>query len=626
MSSEQIIPDTYTLDIEPIGRRIINTREDTLLNAAQIAGLELTALCGGEGWCGKCRIKIISGQVTPYTTDELTALSATDIAHGIRLACQVKPLSDVVLEILPETLTTSQRLQLEGSNLLERPSNSLTSAFDITLTPPSLTDLTADSTRIINALQQHGINTPVIDLPLLQHLSDQLRQLNWNIRIITHNNRIAGIFPPRTKPLGLAIDFGSTKIAAYLVDLEQCQILAKQGAVNPQVAYGEDVVSRIAYANQNPQGRKVLQEILVEKINELIAELCQKTSTSTDQIIAAVAVGNTVIHHLFLGLPLQQLGEAPYIPTISTAVEFPARELNLNIALNGSLYMPPNIAAYVGADHVAMLLAANILNQSRKTIIALDIGTNTEISLYSPHKPSKKENLADRKITGSLYSCSCASGPAFEGAHIHDGMRAIPGAIEHVQFRDGKLYMHTIDNKPPLGICGSGILDAVSELYRLGIVDSSGRLKKDAASVRSSKGGGEYILVPADQSGSKRDILVTRRDINEIQLAKGAIRAGIEVLLHDVGLTWHEIDEIIIAGAFGTYLDIDSAVRIGMFPSLPKDKFVQIGNAAGMGAIRLLLSQQARQEAEIIAQASEYIELTIHPSFRDIYLNALNFE
>ena len=626
MPSDNFISNNVTIDFEPIGRRITTTGEVTLFQAAQSAGIEMAAICGGEGWCGKCRIRIISGKVTPCTTDEQAALSETDLARGIRLACQVKPLSDIVLEILPETLTTSQRLQLEGSNLLERPLDSSTTALDLTLIPPSLTDLTADSTRIKNALQQHGIHIPSMDLPLLQHLSDQLRQLNWNIRIITHNNHLAGIFPPHTMPLGLAIDIGSTKIAAYLVDLEQCQVLAKEGAVNPQVAYGEDVVSRIAYANQNPHGRKILQEVLVAKINELIAELCQKTSTSTDQIIAAVAVGNTVIHHLFLGLPLQQLGEAPYIPTISSAVEFPAREVGLNISPSGSLYMPPNIAGYVGSDHVAMLLAANILNQSSKNVIALDIGTNTEISFYTPHQPSKKENKVDQKIVGNLSSCSCASGPAFEGAHIHDGMRAIPGAIEHVQFRDGKLYMYTIDNKPPLGICGSGILDAVSELYRVGVVDSSGRLKKDAAFVRASKGGGEYLLVPADQSGNQHDILVTRRDVNEIQLAKGAIRAGIEVLLHDVGLTYHEIDEFIIAGAFGTYLDIDSAVRIGMFPPLPRDKFVQIGNAAGMGAIRLLLSQQARQEAEQIAQAAEYIELTIHPSFRDIYLNALNFE
>lgn len=619
--------NSFTIDLEPIGRRVNTTGENTLLQVAQSAGIQITALCGGEGWCGKCRVRIIEGNVSPLTADEQNTLSEEDLQQGIRLACQTKPLSDIILEILPEFLSTSQRLQIEGVlSIIENPLDSLVTIHDLSLNPPNLDDLSSDLTRLETALQNKGIHNPETDLPFLQQLSDRLRQYNWQIRAVTYNNHLIDIFPPQTPPLGIAIDIGSTKIAAYLVDLEQSKVIAKGGAVNPQVAYGDDVVSRIAFANQHAHGKQVLQEVLITKLNELISELCHETSTSSHQIVAAVAVGNTVIHHLFLGLSLRQLGETPYIPTISSAMEIPAREIGLTLAPSAQLYLPPVIAGYVGADHVSMLLAANVLQQTKKIVVALDIGTNTEISLFTPHQSSKPNHDNGGYFSGRLVCCSCASGPAFEGAHIHNGMRAVPGAIEHVQFRNGNLYMYTIESKPPIGICGSGILDAIAELYRIGAIDSAGRLKKDAIYVRAAKGGGEFVLVPAGKSGNAREIVVTRRDVNEIQLAKGAIRAGVEILLHELGLSYHDIDEFIIAGAFGTYLDIESAIRIGMFPPLPKERFKQIGNAAGMGAVYLLLSRQARQLAEQIAQNAEYIELTIHPHFRDIYVKALNFE
>jgi len=268
-----------------------------------------------------------------------------------------------------------------------------------------------------------------------------------------------------------------------------------------------------------------------------------------------------------------------------------------------------------------MLLAVKAISQTEKTIVALDIGTNTEISLFAPG--ISNPNRSGSKLTepGRLLSCSCASGPAFEGAHIQDGMRAVPGAIEHVQFRTDKVYTHTIANQPPIGLCGSGILDAVAELYRVGILDSAGRLRKDAPSVR----GGEYLLIDAKQSGHGKEVVVTRKDINEIQLAKGAIRAGVDVLLNEMNIDYTQIDDFIIAGAFGTYLDVDNAVRIGMFPPLSQERFHQVGNAAGMGAKQLLLSHSARQQSEEIARLAEYIELTTNPHFSEVYVNSLNF-
>jgi uncharacterized 2Fe-2S/4Fe-4S cluster protein (DUF4445 family) len=410
------------------------------------------------------------------------------------------------------------------------------------------------------------------------------------------------------------VDIGTTKMAAYLVNLENGETLAKGGVTNPQVVYGEDVVSRIAFANQSDDHRRMLQIKLVERLNELAADLCKQAGVLQDQIVEVSVVGNTAIHHLFLGIPVRQLGEAPYIAAVSDAVHVRASDIGLLASTGAYVYMPPNIAGYVGADHVAMLLASSILDK-HKVVVALDIGTNTEISLFVP----------DGNRRSRLLSCSCASGPAFEGAHIHDGMRAVPGAIEKVQIHDGTIRIHTIGDALPVGLCGSGILDAIAEMRRVGYLDSLGRIKKDIPGMRHSKNGGEFVLVPFIKSGHGRDVIVNRKDVNEIQLAKGAIRAGVEVLLKLADITYEDIDEFIIAGAFGTYLDIENAVRIGMFPSIPLSHFKQVGNAAGMGARYLLLSNQKREEAAQIAKKVEYIELTTHPNFTMVYVDALNF-
>ena len=265
------------------------------------------------------------------------------------------------------------------------------------------------------------------------------------------------------------------------------------------------------------------------------------------------------------------------------------------------------MAGYVGADHVSMLLASGALHASRP-VIALDIGTNTEISLV---------------IGEQIWSCSCASGPAFEGAHIRDGMRAAPGAIERVKLLEGKLAVYTIGERPPVGICGSGILDAVASLLEAGAVDSRGNLIKGHPLAQVGDGKREALLASASETGSGREVAVTRKDINEIQLAKGAIRAGIEVLLAEAGISAQDLDRLVVAGAFGTYLDLESALRVGMFPNLPVERIEQIGNAAGAGARQMLVSKRQRAEAEQIAQQAEYIELTIHPSFTEAFYQAI---
>ena len=563
------MPELFNIDFEPLGRRTQARSGQTLLEAAQSAGVGLASVCGGVGTCEECRVRLASGRLTPPTLVEQAVLTRAELASGLRLACQAEPLTDLKLDIPPESLTAAQRLQLDGEETL------------------------LDLNPAIRSSAAHG----------------------------------------------LAVDIGTTKLAAYLIDLETGQTLARAGAMNPQIAYGEDVISRIAFAGREEGGAKKLQSVLVDTLNNLLIGLCSEAHISPDSVLDAVLVGNTAMHHLFAGLPVEQLGHAPFSPSITGPLNIPARELGLNLGPGSMAYLPPVIAGYVGADHIAMLLATGItsstekiksqnssvrkekfLHSSRsslrlppgdggrgKNIIALDIGTNTEIALVS-----------DGKAT----CCSCASGPAFEGAHIHEGMRAAPGAIERARWLDGKVIWQTIAGQPPVGICGSGILDVVAAFLDGGLVKPTGALKIGTEPGQTVG----YVLVPASLTGVGRDLTVTRKDVHEIQLAKSAIRSGIEILLQEAGLKYADLDEFIVAGAFGTYLDLRSAVRTGMFPPLPLDRFRQVGNAAGVGARQMLLSLDKRREAEQLASRIGYIELTSRPAFTSLFMEHLSFK
>jgi uncharacterized 2Fe-2S/4Fe-4S cluster protein (DUF4445 family) len=596
---------SYEVDLQPVGRRATVTAEQTLLEAAQSAGVELVAVCGGTGTCATCRVRVMSGELSPVTANEEFELGAENLKAGDRLACQARPLSDVRLDIPPESLTTPQRTQIEGREV-EIDLDPVIRPIEVELPAPDLFDLRSDVTRL-----QAALNAPAltIEYPLLRDLSDRLRQYEWRAYVAQRGSHVIAVLPREARLIGLAVDVGTTKLAAYLVDLEQGRTVAKLGAMNPQIAYGEDVVSRIAYCNNHADGRATLQRKLIDTLNGLIGELSREANVTRDQIVDAVIVGNTAMHHLLAGLPVHQLGTSPYVAVVSDALDVRASDIGLEIAPGAWIYLPPNIAGFVGADHVSMLLATDIW-QTDKTVVALDIGTNTEITVA--HE-------------GQLVCCSCASGPAFEGAHIGAGMRAAPGAIERVQITDGDLRVHTIGQQPPVGICGSGILDAIAEMLKAGLINTRGVLRKDHPRVRVRDSKAEFVLSPAFFSGHGRDVTISRSDVNEIQLAKSAIRVGIDVLLAECGMTADDIDEFIVAGAFGTYLDLDSAVRIGMFPDVPRERFQQVGNAAGTGARQMLVSAQRRRLAQDLAQRNRYIELTTYPDFTQRYVAALYF-
>jgi uncharacterized 2Fe-2S/4Fe-4S cluster protein (DUF4445 family) len=359
--------------------------------------------------------------------------------------------------------------------------------------------------------------------------------------------------------------------------------------MNPQIAYGEDLVSRIAAASKTEGERRKFQSILVDAVRKIARELCEETGHTPDEIVDAVIVGNTVIHHLFLGLPIKQLGLSPYTPVIDDAIDIKAREIGLEIGAGAYVHLLPNIAGFIGADHVAMLLATK-MDQADETTLAIDIGTNTEICL---------------NYKGKMTSVSCASGPAFEGAHIKHGMRAAPGAIEYVRFTNGKLEIQTIGGDSPAGICGSGLLDVVAQLRLSEIIDARGRLG-DHLLVRDEGGFKEFIL--AERPGST-PITISQMDVRELQLAKAAIRMGILALVENAGVEEEEIQKVLIAGAFGTFIDVKSAITIGMLPDLPLDRFEQVGNAAGTGARMALISKTERGKASQLAKKVGYLEL-----------------
>jgi len=582
---------------------VLSTPHETVLEAARRSGIEIVVLCGGVGSCAACRVRLVSGDLTPPTLAEIDEISYADLNAGVRLACQASARSCVKIHIPPQSLTTPQRLQVEGGEVAEF-DDPVVRVIDVEVPPPHIYDLRSDAFRLRSALPPPANQELVINPRLLGELSDQLRDQSWQLTAAMRGSEMVAVLPYRSQGLGLAVDMGTTKIAAYLLKLSDGKPLAKKGVMNPQICYGEDVISRIAYTDTHKEGRRVLQECLVETLNGLITSLCAEAGVQTQQIVEVVTVGNTAIQHFFAGFPLRQLALSPYVSSVNKPIDLSAHELGLNLSPGVYVYLPAIVGGFVGADHVAMMLATKAY-KARQTTLALDIGTNTEISLVND---------------GNLICCSCASGPAFEGAHIKHGMRAANGAIERLQILDGEVRYQTIGSQRPLGLCGSGILDAVAALRKSGLIDGRGVFKADHPRLITCEHGKEFLLVASQDSGCGQDITIDRRDINEILLAKSAIRTGIELLLRIAELEENDIQHFVVAGAFGQYLDIESAITIRMFPDLPRERFEQVGNAAGLGAQMMLVSAQARAAAYEFAQRMTYIELMTQPAFKEVFM------
>ena len=593
--------DAVQIQFQPIGKRVSVPAGTDLLEAALEAGLDLASACGGEGNCGQCRITVLDGDVSPLSLDEEFILSDIEQFNGERFACCTEAKSDVTVQIPRESLITGQRLQIE-SNLHEIDVDPMIQAYPLSLTPPTIDDPRSDLTRIMEALaENHDVSGIFASPTVIRQLSPTLREQNWQVTVYVRYGEIVGVGPVGSRSLGFAVDLGTTKIAAYLVDLETGEDLAAAGRPNPQIGYGEDVISRLNHVYRNKDGGQVMASKVQQTLNEMLGDLVQQAGATREQVVDACIVGNTAMTHLLLQLPVAQLAKAPYVAATSNALEVKAVELGLEMAPGAFVYIPPCIGGFVGADHVAMILACD-LDESDKVTLGIDIGTNSEIAIRKPGMPF-------------LNSASCASGPAFEGAHISDGMRAASGAIEKVRITENGPILKMIDDAPAVGLCGSGIVDVVAELYGAKLINFRGRFEKAQNGVGNGRFGPQYLLVPAQESGSSHDIAITQKDVNEIQLAKGAIHAGLTILLEVTNTAPEEVEEVVIAGAFGSFLDVKNAIAMGLFPELPNASYRQVGNAAVIGAKWMLISQEARHRAQQITDQTQYQELTTYPNF-----------
>lgn len=411
--------------------------------------------------------------------------------------------------------------------------------------------------------------------------------------------------------LGIAVDVGTTTIAGYLIDLGTGNTLAAGGISNPQIPYGDEVITRLSFAHESTDNIMMLRQKTTEALDILINRLCQKNDAAQPYCINEIAVVcNTAMHHILMNADIRQLVHAPFIPSVNQDMIVSARQLGIAAAGEAQVIFPPPVAGFIGSDHTAMLLAIGVL-QTPGPLLAVDIGTNTEISLIAGH---------------SILSASCASGGAFEGTNISCGMSAAEGAIDHIQVEGSELKYHTVGGIKPTGVCGSGIFDILAQMIANGIVDHTGKIQTTNPLVRKGQNGPEFIVVHQKDDDKDMSITITQQDVRALQLAKAAVYTGISILLREAGLNAYDLREIVVAGAFGSYLDISSAVTTGLLPNLPPDRFHQVGNAAGIGAKNYLLYADARQQIKQIRESIRHIELVKIPDFQKIYLSALSLK
>jgi uncharacterized 2Fe-2S/4Fe-4S cluster protein (DUF4445 family) len=477
---------------------------------------------------------------------------------------------------------------------------------------PEPDDSRSDSSRVGEALSaQLGFREWKLQPKVVKQLTGLTRENHRNLTAYTRGDEVVGFSAPSRPAVGLAVDMGCTKIAAYLLDLKTGTQLASKGMPNPQISFGEDLISRLVHANRGWAEAVNLARVAREAIAELAEKLCAQAETALHEVTDVCVVGNTAMVQLLLGLPVRHLLHAPFIARVDYDLDIAAHEIDLEFAPAAQLHVLPSIGGFVGADHVAMIMAHG-LDCTDLVTIGLDIGTNTEIVLRNP-------------ANGTFVTTSVPSGPAFEGGQITDGMRAAPGAIEKVLCHGGELIFTTVGGVKPLGICGSGVVDLVAQLLNTNCINQRGCLNAGSAFVRKGSKGLELLLSPPEKSGHGREIVFTQHDISEIQLAKGAICAGIEALLETTGTNVEAIQEVAVAGAFGSYMDLRSAIGIGLLPRFPNAKYVQIGNAAGLGAQMALVSQTERRRARDIARQAVLIGLKQHTNFSRLLAKATQF-
>jgi len=602
----------------------------TILEALKRAGININTPCGGKGICGKCKVLVVEGITAASIEKEL--LSEGEIEKGFRLACQTKVFKDSIIEIPLEIRLDFNNVfssKLKGDIHHIKKSFSIDSDLRkvfLDLEKPSLDDQRSDWERIKDGLSLKKIENILnlkVPIDILKKIPDLLRKSDFKITITLQNNEIIDIESGNTakNSYGIAFDIGTTTVAGYLVNLKTGEELSAVAKTNPQVIHGDDVISRIGFTQKQKENLQILQKEVVNTLNEIIKETTQRAKINRSNIYETVIVGNTCMHHLFLGLDPSNIASSPYIPVIKESLSLKARDIpELALKPSVNVYMLPNISAFVGADIVAGILSTSMWRED-KIILFVDLGTNGEIVLGSRER---------------LWTCSTAAGPAFEGARISAGMRAAEGAIYKVKIDNKFITYKAIKDGKVRGICGSGLIDLIAELIKLGLINKSGKLvdreecnPKLSEEIRERiiKGqkGNKFLLVKGKETENGKPIYITQRDIREVQLAKAAIFAGIKILLKEVNISPEDIQKILLAGAFGNFINKESAIRMGLIPQLPLKKVESVGNAAGRGAEIVLLSEKTRKICERISKDIKYIELSSRTDFQEEFVDAMFF-
>ena len=624
----------YTVVFQPSGLRGEVTEGSTLLDASRSLGAGIESVCGGKGTCGKCRVRIEEGYFPKYRISSGAAsVSATGQAtdkfitrqhqrQGYRLSCQTSIHGDVVV-FVPEESRQGQQVVRKEAGARKIALKPAVKKYYVELVPATLHDPTGDFERLGEKLAaEFKLVDLTIDYPALLALQKTVRTKDWKVTAsVWKDKEIIGVESGKgSRPCGLAVDVGTTTVAGYLCDLTTGVVMATDAIMNPQVAYGEDVMSRIGYAAKSPASLRQIHRAIIQGLNQVAARAAAKAGLRRRDIVDMAVVGNTCMHHLFLGIDPSPLGRAPFVPAVHHSVDIKARDLGLHIAAGAYVHVLPNEAGFVGADNVGVLIAEEPHKQDKMELV-IDIGTNGELILGNRKK---------------LLSASCATGPAFEGAEIRHGMRAAPGAIEklvidpatkEVRFKviGDDRWNTEVENIGARGICGSGIFDVAAQMFLAGVIDKGGRFARslDTPRLRRGENGPEFVIAWAKETAIGQDIVVTQKDIRAIQLAKGAMYSGARIMMDRLGI--EKVDKVILAGAFGSYIDKTSAAVIGLFPDCDPKNVYAVGNAAGDGARIALLNLDKRDEADLWARRVEYVELTLEPNFNRVFTQALLF-
>ncbi|MEL7562111.1 ASKHA domain-containing protein [Dehalogenimonas sp. 4OHTPN] len=607
--------NTHQVRFEPDGITVAADHGDNLLDVARRAGVGISASCGGDGVCGTCKVVIEQGEIE---TPPAAQLCNEEIARGVRLACRCRVMSDLVVSIVFEARAPASVGHLRSLVTREEMMSATGWRFAppvfklyLELPPPTIQDNSSDLTRLERALEQHGIEKPKLDIGLLKILASSLRDGEWKITLSFSKEpgglRLTDVMPGDTRNalFGLAFDIGTTGVRGELLDLTEGRVLAQGVEYNAQRSYGDDVVSRIAYASK-PDGLDTLQQAVVSTLNKLIGDMSRHAGIAQSHIAHIMVAGNTTMVQLLLGLDPTHLRLSPYVPTAAALPVLRAGDIGLDVSKATPINIIPSVASYVGGDIVSGLVGTGIFQRS-ETVLYIDIGTNGETVVGNEEW---------------MVSAACSAGPAFEGGGIRHGMLATGGAIEgyRLDLATGHHEVTTVGGEKPRGICGAGLISVVAGLLLNGIINQKGKFSTGSSDrVRIGSDGLEYLLTPAKETGINRDIVLTEIDIDNLIRAKAAMYAGYLTLLRSVGLSFDRLDKVIVAGTFGSHLNVEDAVTVGLMPDIDRDKFIFVGNGSLLGTRLSSFSTELIEAGKRVARLVTNIELSENADFMENY-------